>query len=143
MSSDDFAITFQGRHDPAHLICEFFAWLRNIKLAVPDGSGSVEDRERFTRSSYWVGFIDEEVLSRLGSNDVWDPEDVIDCILSGEYLLVSLELSEDHRGILRYDPNAFPFGGTDALKGFITLYGYTVTGDSFSDGYNHAVSGTT
>lgn len=141
MSSGDFSITFKGQHDRAPLIRGFFAWLRDIKLAATDGTGAVEGRETFINSSEWTRFIDEEVFARLGSASVWDPEDVIDCVLSGEYLLISLQLSDDQTGILRYDPSAFPFGGTDALKGFLTLYGYTVTGDSFWDEYKHAANG--
>lgn len=142
MSSGDFSITFKGRHDRAPLIGGIFSWLRDVKLAAADGSGVVEDRENFIHSSDWSRFIDEEVLARLGSASVWDPEDLIDCILSGEYLLISLQLSDDQTGILRYAPSAFPFGGTDALKGFLTLYGYSVTGDSFWDEYSHATNGT-
>ncbi|RYD85085.1 MAG: hypothetical protein EOP84_03575 [Verrucomicrobiaceae bacterium] len=135
MSANDFVITFEAPHGCNPLIRGFFMWLRGIKHQMSNDAGSVEERESFIRSPEWTKFINEEVISRLGTEGAWDPEDLIDCILSGEYLLVSLDFSDNQTGTLCYDPKAFPFGGTDALKGFVGLYGYTVTRDSFWDGY--------
>jgi hypothetical protein len=131
MSADDFTITFQGRHDRAPLIEAFFSWLKGIKLSANDNAGVVEDRKEILEALEWLKFVDEGMLARIGNSGIWDPEDVIDCMLSGEYRLVSLELSDDQTGVLRYDPHAFPFGGVDPLKAFLVLHGYEITGSSF------------
>lgn len=71
----------------------------------------------------------------------WNFESVIGSILSAEYLLLELELEPaqtgDAHGVLRYDPLAGPFGGTESLVQLVEGFGQRVVHDSWHDGPHH------
>ncbi len=64
----------------------------------------------------------------------WDFESVIDAILNGEYLLLDLVETDESQAVLRYDPLAGPFGGTESLVELVDGFGQRVIHDSWHEG---------
>lgn len=64
----------------------------------------------------------------------WDFESLLDAIFRGEYTLIDLVLESKSKGLLYFQPYAYPFGGTEALFGLIEAFGCTVTHDSYHEG---------
>lgn len=82
----------------------------------------------------WIDLLDSEAFEKATECDSWGLEDILSCVLNGEYWLVNLTF-DDQAGRLVYDPWAFPFGGTDPLKALVRMFGYEISRDSFWDGF--------
>ena len=51
---------------------------------------------------------------------------MIDCLKDGDYEFVSFEKSGDGTGKLYYEPNSWPFGGTDSMKAYLESFGLRI-----------------
>ena len=62
----------------------------------------------------------------------WDFGSMIDSILGAEYDIVGVRNLESGQARLEVDPQAYPYGGIDALRALVRSFGHTITG--FDDG---------
>lgn len=65
----------------------------------------------------------------------WDFMSMIDSILGAEYWLAGLSGSEDGVLALNFEPEAWPYGGTGALRALVRALGHTIVGFTGDDGY--------
>ena len=134
MQNEPFYIAFEGAAEPAATLRRFVAEVAAQNVANSDGSMIVEDRERIITDPKWLDLFDAPAIARLTDGDHWGLEDILDCMMSGEYRLLDVEFAGGF-GRLLYDPLAFPFGSTDPIKALVEVCGLRVTRDSFHDGY--------
>lgn len=134
MENIKFFYKSQSELDP---LISFVGYLRQTKAAHSGGTMIVESEEieRIIADSAWMDLLDVGTIDRLARDETWDIEDILDCVLSGEYELFDVKPLDSGTAILEYDPLAFPFGGTDPLKALIEAFGFVVTRDSFHDGF--------
>lgn len=133
MRGDPFYITFVGAPERFPPLRRFFEELKAEKDARPYPALAEEDVERLIADPKWIDLLDRETLERMTDGRNWPLEDLLDCILSAEYHLVDITLGDDFRGTLRYDPLAYPFGGTEPLHGLLEAFGFFPKLDSFYD----------
>jgi hypothetical protein len=126
-------IGFTGPPELVPVLKRFLEEVARTKQASPEGV-VVEDRVPVIQDGKWIDLLPETVIERLVAPETWDLEDILDCLLTGEYELTGVELA-DGEGRLLYEPLAFPFGGTDPLKATLEAFGFSVTEDSFHDGF--------
>ncbi|MEQ8210267.1 MAG: hypothetical protein RH917_10590 [Lacipirellulaceae bacterium] len=126
----DFRIEFTGPAERFPCLARVFSRLQEVKTDNP----ALEDGQRheLVDNPAWLDLLDETAVELLTSEISWPLEDILDCLLAGEYELVSLSYTEG-AGKLVYDPWSFPFGGTDPLKGMLESFGFEVQIDSFYD----------
>ena len=124
-----FFITFTGPPERFPALKCFFDRISEIKPRWI-GLDSVA-RDAVINDAGWVDLLDDAALARVTQPDAWDLEDILDCILTGEYDLLAVTFSETGR--LEYDPHSFPFGGTDPMRALIKSFGFTVSHDSCYD----------
>ena len=127
-------ISFAGPSELVPALSKFIAEVASDKEIHGDCGLVVEDRDSIIYDSKWIDILTPQVVERLVSDETWDLEALLDCLLSGEYFLLGVEYANGV-GRLLYDPDAFPFGGTDPLKATVEAFGFRVTGDSFWDGF--------
>jgi hypothetical protein len=135
--SEPFYIAFDGSPDQLPSLQRFLAEVKTVKGT---GELSAEQVRRAVGDSKWIDLLDSATLQRLTDGKHWSLEDILDCLLKGEYELLGIEFA-DGSGRLLYDPFSFPFGGTGPLKGLVQAFGYEVTRDSFHDGFAEWQSG--
>ena len=131
--AEDFYIAFAGPASRFAALSAFFERLASKKTALSASTDACAAIETIIREPAWIDLLDAEAFQKV-TGDGWDLESMFDCILNGEYTLVSL-FFDGQAGRLVYDPWAYPFGGTDPLKALVTTFGFDVTRDSFHDGY--------
>jgi hypothetical protein len=117
------------------LLSKFVEKLAATKSTMSEESISSEDLRSIVQDNAWIDLLDEHAIEVLSSNKGWRLEDVLDCILTGEYSLLYTTF-DGGNGRLVYDPWSFPFGGTDAMKALIRTFGLNVTRDSLHDGFD-------
>ena len=65
--------------------------------------------------------------------DNWSLDTMIYAIFQGDYELIKIEKMND-KGVLYYNPDGMPFGGTESLVQLIESFGNSVTYDSWHKG---------
>jgi len=124
-----FFIAFSGSPDRFPILMRVFDRIREVKPQCVDldfdARGAVID------DPAWIDLLDDASIATMSGPDAWQLEDILDCMLTGEYDLLSVSFSD--AGRLEYDPHAFPFGGTDPIRALIESFGFTVTHDSCYD----------
>lgn len=134
MKDEPFYIAFEGPAERAAMLHRFVTELAAEKAANSDRSMSVDECGRIIDNPKWLDLLDSVAIERLTDGQHWQLEDILECILYGEYHLLDIEFADGH-GRLLYDPLAFPFGGTDPIKALVEVFGFRVTWDSLHDGY--------
>lgn len=133
MADSGFFIAFAGSQGRYAALSRAFDRLRAAKGQFADDSDVDAVAAAIAHEFAAVGGVDGSLITPVAPGE-WSLEDVVWCVLNGEYQLVSLTF-DGTSGRLVYDPAAFPFGGTDPIKALITLFGFEVTRDSFWDGF--------
>lgn len=64
----------------------------------------------------------------------WDFASMIEAIYSGEYRLVGVRPT-GATALLEFEPEAYPYGGTDALKELVRCFGHRIVGVDDGTGY--------
>ena len=133
MASEQFYIAFSGTADRFAALSRFFDRLVATKSALseavtPDGI------QALVQDSAWIDSLDNQAIEKLTCEGAWALEDILDCVLQGEYTLVAVTF-DGGSGQLIYEPWAYPFGGTDALKALVKTFDLEVSRDSFHDGF--------
>ncbi len=134
MQNAEFYIAFTGRPARFVVLSKFFDRLASVKKALDDGPTPAEVMKKAVSDNGWVDLLDDEAVEVLCSTNAWQLEDILDCVLHGEYNLDSVTF-DGQSGRLIYDPWSYPFGGTDPIKALIETFGLQVTRDSFHDGF--------
>ncbi len=132
MINEPFYIAFEGSAERAAMLRRFVAELAAEKVAHAADSMIVDDCDRIVADPKWLDLLDSAAIERLTDGRCWPLEDILECLLRGEYELLEVEFV-DGRGRLRYDPPSFPFGGTDPIKALVAVFGLRVTRDSLYD----------
>ena len=124
-----FSITFSGSPDRFPILKRVFDRIHEVKPQCIgfdfDARGAVID------DPAWIDLLDDASITKMSEPDAWQLEDILDCMLTGEYDLLSVTFSDIGR--LEYDPHSFPFGGTDSMRALIESFGFSVTHDSCYD----------
>lgn len=68
----------------------------------------------------------------------WDFDSMIDAIQNGEYSLVGIREITEGQARLEFDPEAYPFGGTESLQALIEAFGHEIIGVDDGTGYSEA-----
>jgi hypothetical protein len=134
MATDDFSITFTGTAARFAALSRFLNRLVSTKARIAEGAADPGTVEAVIRDAAWVDLLDDAANEKLTGANGWRLEDLLECVLRGEYLLVGVTF-DGREGRLVYDPWAYPFGGTDALIALVEVFGLEVTRDSFRDGF--------
>jgi hypothetical protein len=134
MDNTEFYIAFTGPASRFPALSRFFDRLVAVKATMPEIPTEFATRDVLIRDPAWIDLLDSEAFENATRSDSWGLEDILDCVLNGEYLLVNLSF-DGHSGRLLYDPWAYPFGGTDPLKALVKMFGYEITRDSYWDGF--------
>lgn len=127
-------------------LVEAFSSLRDAKLS--EQPPDAEDK-------FWLGFFDSQALAHFwwpdeAERDEWsrrwlstpvgkrmdEPSlktdwhfaSMIEAVLSGEYDLLECKQIAPGEGRLRFDPHAWPYGGSDSLVALIEAFDCKVTG---------------
>jgi hypothetical protein len=90
------------------------------------------------RDAYWKQWRTTPVPQRSTDptiNHTWDFESMVDCLMNGEYELVSCSLWTSDRGVLEFSPFAFPYGGTGCMKALVEAFDFEVIGENDETGY--------
>jgi hypothetical protein len=135
MKGEDFYIAFRGNKDRFEILSRFIDRLKSVKATLLNEESPDEAIRRSVLDNTWIDLLDSAAIERLSANGAWQLEDILECVLNGEYELVSVCL-DGQAGRLIYDPWSFPFGGTDPIKALIEAFGMEITRDSFHDGFN-------
>ncbi|QDU19850.1 hypothetical protein [Urbifossiella limnaea] len=131
MADADFYIAFEGTAARYAALARFFDGLQSAKTALERDAEA--DRDAVVRNPRWIDLLDADAIEAM-SGPEWSLEDLLDCILAGDYELVGLTF-DGRAGRLEYNPWGYPFGGTDPLKALVEAFGLEVTRDSFHDGF--------
>jgi hypothetical protein len=131
---EPFYIAFEGPTERAAMLRRIVEELASEKAAHSDGSMIVDECELIIADPKWLDFLDPSALNLLTDANHWPLEDILECILRGEYELLGVEFA-DNCGRLLYNPFSFPFGGTDSIKAIVEVFGLRVIRDSFHDGF--------
>jgi hypothetical protein len=132
--SEEFFIAFAGSAKQFALLSKFFSRLSGEKARLAEAEMVTEHVEQIVQDPTWIDLLDADAIDRLSRDNAWSLEDVLECILLGEYALISVS-HDGSTGRLIYSPWSFPFGGTDSLKALVQTFGMQVTRDSFHDGF--------
>jgi len=65
----------------------------------------------------------------------WDFDSMIHAIMEGEYDLLGCEPSVPGKAVLRFDAQAYPYGGVGALVALVEAFGFAVSGIDDGTGY--------
>ena len=133
MAGEEFYIAFIGSADRFAALSRFFDRLVATKSAISE-TPTPDGVQTLVSDSAWIDSLDNQAIERLTREGAWALEDILDCVLQGEYTLVGVTF-DGRSGRLIYEPWAYPFGGTDALKAPVETFGLEVWGDSFHDGF--------
>jgi hypothetical protein len=133
MAGEEFYIAFIGSADRFAALSRFFDRLVATKSAISE-TPTPDGVQTLVSDSAWIDSLDNQAIERLTREGAWALEDILDCVLQGEYTLVGVTF-DGRTGRLIYEPWAYPFGGTDALKALVETFGLEVSGDSFHDGF--------
>ena len=95
-----------------------------------------DDQEMEHWNSYWFG----TPLPKRHSSDMpmppWHFESMLESILqNGEYDLIGVRSTCEREAVLEFDPHAYPYGGTDALRALVRAFGHRVIGVDDGTGY--------
>ena len=60
----------------------------------------------------------------------WGFTSMIHAFNDGEYDLIAIDRTSDSTGRLRFDPLAYPFGGTGCMRALIESFGGVITGEA-------------
>lgn len=77
----------------------------------------------------WLSTPVEERWTNPGLQQLWLFGSMLDAIREGEYGLIACS-REGTSGRLRFEPYAWPSGGTSALQALIEAFGFRVTNDT-------------
>src|SRR4051794_40073881 len=86
----DFFIAFQGAPSRFPSLLRFFERLKAVKESmtqIPVDSPDLEDQ---MRDPAWIDLLDSDAFEWITTSGEWGLEDLVDCVLNGEYLLQSL-----------------------------------------------------
>src|SRR5262245_33489396 len=108
MRTKPFYIDFDGPAERVPALARFLSQLAAEKAANADGSMIVEDCEPIIADGKWLDLLDPATLRRMTDGRHWGLEDILLCVLQGEYRLLGVEFA-DGRGRLLYEPLAAPF----------------------------------
>lgn len=119
-------LAFTGPPGRAHLLRGFYTWLDGIKRSRALSSGCVDDPEHLIRGGQWQVFLDDRLAAQLRFGHLWQPEEIVEGILRGQFQLEGLQIGQDGSGELRYRPVGEIPDGESALRALLKLYGYEV-----------------
>jgi hypothetical protein len=131
---EDFYIAFTGDVSRVSALSRFFDRLAATKAALLEAPPDPNAVEAIVKDSAWIDLLDVGAFEKLTGQEEWQLEDILQCVLNGEYHLVGVSF-DGRSGRLVYDPWAYPFGGTDPLKALVRVFGLEVVRDSFWDGF--------
>ena len=134
MANKEFSVAFTGDFSRFAAFSRFFDRLAAAKAALREVPADPHAVEAILKDSTWVDLLDAGALEKVTSQGEWHLEDILECVLNGEYRLVTVTF-DGQMGRLVYDPWAYPFGGTDPLKALVRIFGFEIAGDSFWDGF--------
>jgi hypothetical protein len=134
MENAEFYISFTGPASRFPVLSQFFDRLVAVKSKMPEIPAEFAETTVLILDPAWIDLLDSEAFDKVTTSDSWALEDILDCLLNGEYWLVNVTFSGE-TGRLVYDPWAYPFGGTAPLKAFVRMFGFEVSRDSFEDGF--------
>jgi len=136
MANEDFYITFTGTADRFTAFARFFDRLASTKVAIEEEGPAkkIGVLKTAIRNPAWIDLLDDSAIEKLSGEDGWGLEDILECVLNGEYRLVRVDF-DGQSGRLVYDPWAYPFGGTDPLKALVQAFSLEVKRDAFWDGF--------
>ena len=60
---------------------------------------------------------------------------MIDCLMNGEYELLSCRLLTSDIGVFVFLPYSLPYGGTECMKVFIEAFDFEIIGEENGTGY--------
>jgi hypothetical protein len=130
MREGSFYIAFEGTAADAQVLRRVVQRLASEKVSHSNGSMIVDDARKIITDPKWLDLFDAAAIERLTSRCHWQLEDILDCLLHGEYELLEVEYANG-QGQLFYYPLAWPFGGTDPIKALVKVCGLRVVRDSF------------
>ena len=133
MAGEEFYIAFIGSADRFAALSRFFDRLVATKSAISETPTS-DGVQTLVSDSAWIDLLDNQAIEMLTREGAWALEDILDCVLQGEYTFVAVTF-DGRSGRLIYEPWAYPFGGTDALKALVETFGLEVSRDSYHDGF--------
>ena len=132
MTNADFYIAFEGTPARYAALARFFDRLRSAKAAAD--SDAEMDLDTVVGDPAWVDLLDADAIEAMCAPAGWRLEDLLECILGGDYELVGLTF-DGRAGRLVYYPRGYPFGGTGPLIGLVEAFGLEVTRNSYWDGF--------
>jgi hypothetical protein len=65
----------------------------------------------------------------------WDFASILDAVLGAEYDLLGVRRVSPTIGHLEFEPDAYPYGGTGALRALIAAFGHRIVGMDDGTGY--------
>jgi hypothetical protein len=95
---------------------------------------TVEEREA-RRKRWEAAPVSERLNDPSFEPPSWDFLSMIAAFKNGEYDLVACRLVEQGRARLEFDPDAFPYGGTDCFHMLVRAFGFQVMGEDDGTGY--------
>lgn len=97
---------------------------------------SPDEEEREAWNSYWFSTPLPKRHSPEMPSPPWHFGSMLEAILeNGDYDLVGVRPSADDKARLEFDPHAFPYGGTGALRALVRAFGHRVIGVDDGTGY--------
>lgn len=91
--------------------------------------GWYSEEENFEWSNKWFATPIEQRWNNPDLQRKWDFASMIDAFKCGEYELISCEMISKDLARMKYDPWAYPYGGTRFMKALIESFGFEVTKD--------------
>lgn len=94
------------------------------------------EEERQAWDKYWFSTPLPKRHSPEMPSPPWHFGSMLEAILeNGDYDLVGVRPSGDYKARLEYDPHAYPYGGTGALRALVRAFGHRVIGVDDGTGY--------
>ena len=115
MVGEEFYVAFIGSADRFAALSRFFDRLVATKSAISE-TPTPDGVQTLVSDSAWIDSLDNQAIERLTREGAWALEDILDCVLQGEYTLVGVTF-DGRSGRLIYEPWAYPFGGHRRTEG--------------------------
>jgi hypothetical protein len=91
--------------------------------------GWYSEEENLEWSNRWFATPLEQRWNDPSLQRKWDFGSMIDAFKNGEYELISCKMISEDIARMKYDPWAYPYGGTGCMKALIESFGFKITKD--------------
>lgn len=91
--------------------------------------GWYSEEENLEWANKWIALPIEKRWNDPSLQRKWDFGSMIDAFKCGEYELISCEMISKDTARIKYNPWAYPYGGTGCMKALIESFGFEVTKD--------------